>query len=95
MLTNAAFLHRDVKPGNLLVDHSGTIWITDFGLARLDTEESMTATGDMLGTLRYMAPEQASGKGELVDQRADIFGLGLTLFELLTLKPGYAGESQR
>lgn len=87
-------LHRDIKPGNLLLDSDGKVWITDFGLARLEADASMTATGDILGTLRYMAPELAAGKGELIDQRADVFGLGLTLFELLTLQPGYTGKSR-
>lgn len=87
-------LHRDVKPGNLLLDENGTVWITDFGLARLESDASLTSTGDMLGTVRYMAPEQAAGKGELVDQRADIFGLGLTLYELLTLRPGYSAVTR-
>jgi eukaryotic-like serine/threonine-protein kinase len=78
-------IHRDIKPSNLLLDTDGVVWITDFGLAKAD-DDGMTATGDILGTLRYMAPERFRGGG---DARADIFALGLTLYELLTLKPAY------
>ncbi|HEY2154852.1 MAG TPA: serine/threonine-protein kinase, partial [Isosphaeraceae bacterium] len=78
-------VHRDVKPSNLLLDTAGVVWITDFGLAKAD-EDGLTATGDILGTLRYMAPERFRGQG---DARADIYGLGMTLYELLTLRPAY------
>ncbi len=77
-------LHRDIKPGNLMLDRDGIVWITDFGLARRTDHVGMTQTGEIVGTLRYMAPEQMRGK---TDQRTDIFSLGLTLFELLTLRP--------
>lgn len=77
-------LHRDIKPGNLLLDRDGTLWITDFGLARPADIASVTQTGEIVGTLRYMAPEQFHGQA---DQRTDIYSLGLTLFELLTLQP--------
>jgi serine/threonine protein kinase len=77
-------LHRDIKPGNLLLDRDGMVWITDFGLARLSDCEGMTQTGEIVGTLRYMAPEQMRGQA---DHRTDIYSLGLTLFELLTLQP--------
>lgn len=79
-------VHRDVKPSNILLDAAGVAWIADFGLAKAD-DDGLTATGDLLGTLRYMAPERLSGGG---DARADIYGLGLTLYELLTLRPAYA-----
>ena len=87
-------LHRDIKPGNLLVDERGELWITDFGLARLEKDASMTASGDIVGTLRYMAPEQALGKRVLIDHRADIYSLGATLYELLTLQPAFSGEDR-
>ncbi|HEY2155138.1 MAG TPA: protein kinase, partial [Isosphaeraceae bacterium] len=78
-------VHRDVKPSNLLLDTDGVVWITDFGLAKAD-DDGLTATGDILGTLRYMAPERFRGQG---DARADIYALGMTLYELLTLRPAY------
>ena len=78
-------VHRDIKPSNLLLDTAGTVWITDFGLAKAE-DDGLTATGDILGTLRYMAPERFRGEG---DARADIYALGLTLYELLTLRPAY------
>ena len=77
-------LHRDIKPGNLLLDAQGTVWVTDFGLAKLTKQQDLTKTGDIVGTLRYMAPEQIDGKA---DQRSDIYSLGLTIYELLTLQP--------
>jgi serine/threonine protein kinase/Tfp pilus assembly protein PilF len=87
----AGILHRDIKPGNLLVGEDGHLWVTDFGLSRCRTEPGMTATGDLLGTLRYMSPEQALAKRDLVDHRSDIYSLGVTLYEALTLEPAYAG----
>ncbi|MHC4879965.1 MAG: serine/threonine protein kinase, partial [Planctomycetota bacterium] len=79
-------LHRDVKPGNILLDDSGVVWITDFGLARHEEHEGVTETGDIVGTLRYMAPEQFSGQ---TDARSDIYSLGMTLYELLALRPAF------
>lgn len=76
-------LHRDIKPANLLLDYEGTVWVTDFGLAKRSDTEGATETGEVLGTLRYMAPEQLRGGG---DSRIDIYSLGLTLYELLTLQ---------
>ncbi len=78
-------LHRDVKPSNLLSDSNDNVFVADFGLAKLvDTDSEFTATGDVVGSLRYLAPEAFEG---IRDERADVFGLGLTLYELLTLQP--------
>jgi serine/threonine protein kinase/tetratricopeptide (TPR) repeat protein len=87
-------LHRDIKPANLLVDNAGKLWITDFGLARMEADAGMTMSGDLLGTLRYMSPEQALANRAVVDHRIDIYSLGATLYELLTLEPAF-GESDR
>jgi len=81
-------VHRDIKPSNLLVDSSGRLWVADFGLAKL-ADESLTQTGEFLGTLRYMSPERFVGR---CDQRADIYALGMTLYELLTGGPAFDGE---
>lgn len=86
--------HRDVKPANLLLDGDGDCWITDFGLAQVESDATLTRTGDLLGTLRYMAPEQARGEPGLVDSRTDIYALGLTLYELLTLRPAFRGDDR-
>jgi WD40 repeat protein len=83
-------VHRDIKPSNLLLDTAGIVWITDFGLAKAE-EDGLTATGDILGTLRYMAPERFRGEG---DARADVYGLGLTLYELLTLRPAFESSDR-
>jgi serine/threonine protein kinase/Flp pilus assembly protein TadD len=88
-------LHRDVKPANLLVDDAGKLWVTDFGLARLETDAGMTMTGDLIGTLRYMSPEQALAKRVVVDHRSDVYSLGATLYELLTLQPPFDGEDRQ
>ena len=80
-------LHRDIKPANLILDTEGTVWVTDFGLARSD-EDDLTNTGDIVGTLRYMAPERLKGRA---DGRSDVYSLGLTLYELCTLR--YAFDS--
>ncbi|QDU56113.1 tetratricopeptide repeat-containing serine/threonine-protein kinase [Aeoliella mucimassa] len=78
-------VHRDVKPSNLLISNDGKLWITDFGLARCRDRDCNTQTGDIIGTMRYMSPEQARGQGDLVDHRTDIYSLGVTLYELATL----------
>lgn len=85
-------LHRDIKPANLLFDANGTVWVADFGLAKLMESDELTLTGDSVGTLRYMAPEQLSGKA---DARTDVYALGLTLYELLTLRPTHDGETYK
>jgi tetratricopeptide (TPR) repeat protein len=88
-------VHRDVKPGNLILDNAGHLWVTDFGLARFGSDADLTMTGDLLGTLRYMSPEQALAKHGLVDHRTDIYSLGATLYELLTLRPAMRGADKQ
>jgi serine/threonine protein kinase len=90
----AGVIHRDVKPANLLLDGKGNVWVTDFGLAQVSADVSLTRTGDILGTLRYMSPEQAAGRHFQVDHRSDIYSLGATLYELLTLQPAFSGENR-
>jgi serine/threonine protein kinase len=90
----AGVIHRDIKPANLLLDARGTVWVTDFGLAQV-TDASLTRTGDVVGTLRYMSPEQALGQRVLVDHRTDIYSLGATLYELLALEPIFSGHDRR
>ena len=82
-------LHRDVKPSNLLLDCDGKVWIVDFGLAHDDQADELTEQGDAVGTLRYMAPERLRGEAT---ERGDVYGLGLTLFELLTLRPAFSAS---
>ncbi|OHB65841.1 MAG: hypothetical protein A2V70_16570, partial [Planctomycetes bacterium RBG_13_63_9] len=84
-------LHRDIKPANLLLDSQGVIWVTDFGLAKAMEQNNVTQTGAIVGTLRYMAPEQLSAQS---DARSDIYSLGLTLYELLTLQPVFEDTSR-
>jgi serine/threonine protein kinase/Tfp pilus assembly protein PilF len=84
-------IHRDIKPSNILLDMHGTAWVTDFGLAKVIGQEGLTQTGDLVGTLRYMAPERFRGQA---DRCGDVYGLGLTLYELLALEPAF-DESDR
>jgi tetratricopeptide (TPR) repeat protein len=88
-------VHRDVKPGNLMVDGRGHLWVTDFGLAHVQSQPGLTATGDLLGTLRYMSPEQALARRVPLDHRTDIYSLGVTLYELLTLQPAFDGRDRQ
>jgi serine/threonine protein kinase/WD40 repeat protein len=87
-------VHRDVKPANLLLDARGDLWITDFGLAQLQSNPGPTATGDLVGTLRYMSPEQTLARRGVVDHRTDVYALGATLYELLTLRPALPGADR-
>jgi serine/threonine protein kinase len=87
-------VHRDIKPANLIVDGPGKLWITDFGLARTATDAGLTMSGDLLGTLRYMSPEQALARHGLVDHRTDVYSLGATLYELLTGRRAVEGKDR-
>jgi WD40 repeat protein/serine/threonine protein kinase len=78
--------HRDIKPSNLLLEPTGTVWVTDFGMAKVDDQQNLTQTGDILGTPRYMPPEAFDGKA---DTRGDVYSLGLTLYELLAFRPAF------
>ncbi len=84
-------LHRDIKPSNLMLDVHGTIWITDFGLAKVDSDSGLTRTGDIVGTIRYMAPERFDGR---CDARSDVYALGITLYELLARRPAFAADDR-
>lgn len=84
-------LHRDIKPANLLLGEQGTVWLADFGLAKAAQLEDLSFSRDVVGTLRYMPPEQLQGKS---DHRSDIYSLGLTLYELLALRPAYEETEQ-
>lgn len=81
-------LHRDIKPSNLLIDRNGKVWLTDFGLAKTE-DSNHTRSGDIVGTLRFMAPERFEG---FCDSRSDIYGLGMTLYEVIALCPAFASE---
>ena len=87
-------VHRDIKPSNLLLDQAGKIWVADFGLASGRGTSNLTSAGDRLGTLRYMSPEQAAGRNNQVDFRTDIYSLGITLCEILTLQPAFDGSDR-
>jgi eukaryotic-like serine/threonine-protein kinase len=91
---NQGIQHRDIKPSNLLLDLRGTVWVTDFGLAKVadPDAEDLTHTGDVLGTLRYMPPEAFEGQA---DARGDVYSLGLTLYELVALRPAFAERDRK
>ena len=89
-------IHRDIKPSNLLIDGRGKLWVADFGLARIPQEEyDLTRTGELVGTLRYMSPEQVRAERGGVDKATDIYSLGVTLYELLTLRPAFSASSRQ
>ena len=77
-------LHRDIKPFNLIEDDKGNVWVTDFGLAKTVDDNDLTTAGELLGTIRYMAPERFGGR---CDERSDLYGLGITLYELAARGP--------
>jgi len=87
-------VHRDIKPSNLLIETRGQLRITDFGLAQIQSDVNLTMTGDVLGTLRYMSPEQAQGDRRVLDHRTDVYSLGVTLYESLTLEPPFASHDR-
>jgi tetratricopeptide (TPR) repeat protein len=87
-------VHRDIKPSNLMVDASGHLWLTDFGLAMTQVESELTRTGDVVGTLRYMSPEQIQRGRRELDHHTDIYSLGITLYELLTLSPAVTSDDR-
>jgi hypothetical protein len=92
---SSGIIHRDIKPSNLIVDAKGKLWVTDFGLARLTREDTgPTKTGDLVGTLRYMSPEQVRGEWSAGDPRADIYSLGVTLYEACTLHPAFTASDR-
>ncbi len=87
-------VHRDIKPSNIMLDAAGQLSITDFGLAQVQDATEVTVTGDFVGTLRYMSPEQALAKRVIVDHRTDIYSLGVTLYELATLQRAFDGKTR-
>ena len=88
-------IHRDIKPANLILSVDGRIMIADFGLAKSVDEESVTLTGSLLGTIRYLSPEQAMARRVPVDHRTDIYSLGATMYELLCFQPAFPGEDDK
>lgn len=86
-------IHRDIKPSNLLLDDEGRIWLTDFGLAKRQDDVTLSQTGTLLGTPRYMSPEQASAARHQLDHRTDIYSLGATLYELMTGQPVFSADT--
>src|SRR5207342_3435452 len=86
-------IHRDIKPGNIMLSRTGTVKVMDFGIARAvaDSAATMTQTSAVLGTAQYLSPEQA--RGEVVDARSDLYSTGCLLYELLTGRPPFVGDS--
>ena len=91
---HVGIVHRDIKPSNLLLDLRGQLWVTDFGLAQVTGDTGLTITGELLGTLRYSSPEQLLARRGIVDHRSDIYSLGATLYELVTLRPPFEGRDR-
>ena len=87
-------IHRDIKPSNFMLCRDGRIMIVDFGLVKTAGEHSVTATGSLIGTYRYMSPEQVGAKRIAVDARSDVYSLGASLYELLTLRPAFPATEQ-
>jgi hypothetical protein len=92
---SVGIVHRDIKPANLLLDAQGQLWITDFGLAQMAGDAGVTVTGELLGTLRYASPEQVLARRGVVDHRSDVYSLGATLYELLTLRPLFESRDRK
>ena len=90
-----SIIHRDLKPSNLMLDRRGRLRILDFGLARIEGQESLTDTGDFVGTPLYMSPEQVRARKTRIDHRTDIYSLGATLYEMLTLRPPFRGKTNQ
>ncbi len=88
-------VHRDIKPSNLILDHQGKPWVTDFGLAQIETNQTLTISGDLIGTLRYMSPEQLLARRVSIDHRTDIYSLGVSIYELITLQPAFSGDDRQ
>ncbi len=85
-------IHRDIKPANLLIDHRGHLWVTDFGLAHYRRSGDLTLSGDLMGTARYMSPEQTRGDRGRVDHHTDVYSLGVSLYELFTQRQAFTGQ---
>jgi eukaryotic-like serine/threonine-protein kinase len=91
---SVGIVHRDIKPANLLLDQGGQLWIADFGLAQMAGDAGLTQSGELLGTMRYASPEQVLARRGVVDHRSDVYSLGATLYELLTLQPLIEGRDR-
>ncbi len=88
-------IHRDIKPSNLILDGEGRLRILDFGLARVEGQESLTLSGDLIGTVLYMSPEQAMARRIGIDHRTDVYSLGATLYQMLVWRPPFEGRDHR
>ncbi len=92
---STGIIHRDIKPSNLILDTEGRLRILDFGLARLEGQESLTVSGDFVGTPLYMSPEQARQRKIRIDHRTDVYSLGATMYEMLTWRPPFKGKDHQ